>query len=368
MHYHGHSNYYPGHQGPSYNRHSDLFHNLTSTQAPSSHLNPRDNPTTPELLADLKTLPDSSLSPAGRTIKSILLKDFTTGTTPQDLKTVYVRPPSGSPASSKACRADACCIWSHIVADMVPHFQDRSTGQCSSLARDAIRLGFHDAGTWSKTLGGGGADGSIALSDDEWKRPENRDLEEIVARMKLWYAKWNLLLSPGGKKMVSMADLIQVGASVATVTCPLGPRVRTFVGRNDTEKEAPVGRLPDVFSDAGTIVRLFEDKTIPLEDLIALIGAHTTSTQHFVDPSRDDAPQDSTPGVWDVSWYNETVSEDRRNEDVFVFPSDAALARHEGVEGIWDAFARSEQGGWNDVSGPPFEVNYSLGTKRQRRC
>ena len=58
-------------------------------------------------------------------------------------------------------------------------------------AKLAIRLGFHDAGTWSSKLAAsgqdfGGADGSIALAPAEIKRAENNGLQDIVKQMQIW--------------------------------------------------------------------------------------------------------------------------------------------------------------------------------------
>jgi catalase (peroxidase I) len=93
------------------------------------------------------------------------------------------------------------------------------------MARAAIRLGFHDAGTWSGTLAAqgqdfGGADGSFVLYG-EISRPENAGLEDINQFATDLWGNWN----------VNMGDLIQFMANHATVTCPLGPRTRTYIGR-----------------------------------------------------------------------------------------------------------------------------------------
>jgi hypothetical protein len=260
-------------------------------------LTPRQTIPSTELLADLKTLPDSDLSPAGWTIKNILLLNRA-AVLPQDTTTVYTPP---GPVDSPECRADTCCVWKYVADDMAAVFHDAATGECTELARQAVRLGFHDAGTWSKTAGGGGADGSIILAM-EWLRAENFGLEGIAPVMQGWYDKWH----PHG---VGMADLVQMAANVAAVSCPLGPRVRSFVGRNDSSVPAPEGRLPDVHASAESLVRLFEDKTIVLGELIALIGAHTASVQRFVDIFRAGSPQDTTPGV---------VSETLCSSDLFM--------------------------------------------------
>lgn len=96
--------------------------------------------------------------------------------------------------------------------------------------------------------------------------------------------------------------------NVATITCPLGPRILTFVGRPDQSTSDPEGLLPNVDSPADVLIQLFEDKTFSSTDLIALIGAHTAAKQFFVDTALAGEPLDSTPGVWDVEFYSETLA------------------------------------------------------------
>jgi hypothetical protein len=144
-----------------------------------------------------------------------------------------------------------------------------------------------------------------------------------------------------------MADLIQMGATVATVVCPLGPRIRSFVGRKDNAKAGPTGLLPDVNDSADKLVKLFQAKTIDPHDLAALVGAHTTSQQHFVNTARDGDPQDSTPGIWDVKFYGETVS--TTPPRVFKFASDVVLSKDARVKDEWQEFING-QAHWNEVS------------------
>lgn len=106
---------------------------------------------------------------------------------------------------------------------------------------------------------------------------------------------------------VGDTDLVQYMHNVATVVCPLGPRVLTFVGRNNRFTNNPTGLIPDTHSSADDLIALFQAKTINFKDLIALIGAHTTATQRFVDPSRAGQPLDSMSGVWDVKFYSEAL-------------------------------------------------------------
>jgi hypothetical protein len=287
-----------------------------------------------ELIGDLATLPDSSLKPVGRSIRNII-----TGTETGESSETWrgFIPLKGS----AACKADPCCIWTYISAEMYLKFLGRA-GRCNNFARASIRLGFHDAAGWSKSTGGGGADGSLILSGVELGRAENNGLQDISAYVTKLYGQYK---SYG----VTYADLIQMAATVATVTCPLGPRIRSFVGRKDNATPAPGGLLPDVNADADSLIRLFADKTISAHGLTALLGAHSTSQQRFVDPSRAGDPQDSSPGVWDVKFYKQTTGQ--APPRVFRFPSDVNLAADPRISGEWASFA-GDQSHWNEVCSP----------------
>jgi hypothetical protein len=136
---------------------------------------------------------------------------------------------------------------------------------------------------------------------------------------------------------------------VATVVCPLGPRLRTFVGRKDNSKAGPTGLLPDEKDSADKLIKLFQDKTIDPHDLVALVGAHTTSQQHFVDTRRDGDPQDTTPGVWDVAFYPQTTGNPPPR--VIKFQSDINLSKDKRTSTEWKAFSdtRTGQDHWNEV-------------------
>ncbi|KAK9426009.1 putative Peroxidase [Seiridium unicorne] len=269
-----------------------------------------------ELLGDLVS---GLLSDVGLTIKSILQ-----GASAVADGTTYTAP---GPLGSDACSKDTCCVWSYIAAEMADAFQD-SNG-CTDLARGAIRQGFHDAATWDTSSSYGGADGSLLLSD-ELDRIENRGLQATGAQTNTWFAKYQ-------QYGISMADLIQTAALVGTVSCPGGPRIRSFVGRNDNSEAGPTGKLPLPFQDAQFLIDLFAAKTFTASDLVALVGAHSTSKQSFVDPSRAGAPQDSTPGVWDTKFYSETLTSD--NTTILVFPSDKDLATYSQTSGQWKVFS-----------------------------
>lgn len=156
-----------------------------------------------ELIGDLKTLADSKLTSIGKDIKAILLDQKIAEST-----TIDSSIPVGA-IGSAACKADLCCHWKWLAYEMTAKFNG-SSGRCSKFARQAVRLGFHDAGVWSKDSGYGGADGSILLSN-EMSRADNNGLSAIADQTNKWYTKYN-------QYGLSMADIIQFGANVATVS------------------------------------------------------------------------------------------------------------------------------------------------------
>ncbi|KAH7028170.1 ligninase H2 precursor [Microdochium trichocladiopsis] len=238
---------------------------------------------------------------------------------------------------SDACNKDKLCVWKYISDDLASSFNG-----CSDLARAAIRLGFHDAATWDKSSPYGGADGSIVLSGNaELGRLENRGLSPVAAFEKSIYDKY----SPYGKP--GMADIIQLAANVATVVCPGGPRIRTFAGRKDDSRAGPTGKLPSPVQSAEALIALFQAKTFTASDLVALLGAHSTSRQQFFDPSRAGLPQDSTPQTWDTRYYQETLSVPLDSRSIVVFPSDKNIATYQETKGTWNGFAGvGGQGRW----------------------
>lgn len=155
---------------------------------------------TNEMIGDLADLPDDRLNETGRAIKALL----TGGQSPIESQDSYASVPD---KDLPECKDDTCCIWKHIADDMESKMLG-SAGRCNGLARGCVRLGFHDAATWSKNTGpGGGADGSVVLTSECYQREINKGLEPTCDQMKTWHDQYK-------KFGVSMADLIQFsGAS-----------------------------------------------------------------------------------------------------------------------------------------------------------
>jgi hypothetical protein len=180
----------------------------------------------------------------------------------------------------------------------------------------------------------GGCDGSLITANEAYNRAENNGLQDISDTYKGLKAKYG----------VTYADLIQVGSSVAIVTCPGGPRVTTYVGRSDNMSAAgnPNGFLPDVHAPADSLYQLFLNKGFSAVDLAALLGAHSTSKAFHVDGIPSGSSQDTTPGLWDVKYYGETITPP---PGCVPFPSDTGLAIHATVGKEFKGFVNN-QGKW----------------------
>ncbi|KAJ7061881.1 peroxidase [Mycena amicta] len=174
-------------------------------------------------------------------------------------------------------------------------------GRCTDLSRAAVRLAFHDAGTFSLRLGAlgmpnGAADGSLLWDPTEVLRTENNGLQNITAALTPLPAKFN----------VSHGDVLQLAGVLGVLSCPGGPRIDVWVGRPQPTNPAPEGLLPSPFDSVDSLIGRFADMGFAPTDLIALVGSHGTARQRFVDPTRAGEALDSTIDLWDVNFYNDT--------------------------------------------------------------
>jgi len=151
------------------------------------------------LIGDLVDMPTSNLTSAGQLLRFWLLH---IGSAIDNNK-----------LAQPECATDVCCPWYAIADDLTEIFVDPTTKECTDDARAAVRLGFHDAASWSKRLSAdgkdnGGADGSFILFRED-ERPENNGLQSFVTKLLAVREK-----HPG----VSAADLIQFAAHHGTVS------------------------------------------------------------------------------------------------------------------------------------------------------
>ena len=61
-----------------------------------------------------------------------------------------------------------------------------------------------------------------------------------------------------------------------------------------------MGLLPSPEQPVDQLVARFADMGISSRSMIALIGAHTTGTQQFVDPTEANSTFDTTDNIWDT--------------------------------------------------------------------
>ncbi|KAI5780893.1 heme peroxidase, partial [Geopyxis carbonaria] len=237
-------------------------------------------------------------------------------------------------------RNPACARW-YPIRDHI--LQTLFSGRCTPLARAAVRLAFHDAATFSlaRQAAGqpnGGADGSMLTDPAEVQRADNNGLQGIVAALAPLPARYN----------VSAGDIVQVAGTLAVIVCPGGPRVRTFVGRAPPPTiPAPDGLLPSTHAAVPVLLARFADMGFSVRDTMALMGAHSTALQQFVAAADANKTLDSTPDIWDVHFYEQTLNGTADPARVASLPSDVAFAGHESTKRAWARYVR-DQDDWDE--------------------
>jgi hypothetical protein len=122
-------------------------------------------------------------------------------------------------------------------------------------------------------------------------------------------------------------------------SCPGGPVVQTLVGRPDRNTPNPEGLIPNPRSPAPVIIANMSDKGINSDELVALLGAHSTARQFVFDPARAGTPLDPDPQIWDVRFYGGVLD----NTNPFILPSDRVISQFPATTGLWHEFAGNQQ-------------------------
>jgi hypothetical protein len=222
---------------------------------------------------------------------------------------------SSTSALSLFPRTDSCPeVWSTVLPELQTAFDG-----CGRDAHGAIRAPFHDCIN-------NGCDGSLILTD-ECSRAENAGLSNICGKLLSWTQKYN----------TSAADMIEFAAAVAISSCPLGPRVRALVGRKDSSEAAPLHSMPGSRDSISSILEKFKAKGFNGDDVVALMGTHSVAVQVNDDPAQAGKSLDSTPSIYDLKFYQETLD----GTAPYSLQSDKGLANNTEVSGSRRSNARS---------------------------
>lgn len=216
-----------------------------------------------------------------------------------------------------------------------------------------IRLGWHDAGTYDKSVSQwpdhGGANGSLRFKPEQ-DHAANAGLVNALA-----------LLEPVKEKFpnVSYADLFQLASALA-IELAGGPKIPMKYGRVDTtgpEQCIKEGNLPDAGppNPAEHLRNVFYRMGLNDKEIVALSGAHTLGRSR---PERSGWGKASTkyteagPGLpggqsWTPDWlkFNNSYFAEvkaKRDEELLVLPTDAVLFEDEAFKVYAEKYAADE--------------------------
>ncbi|KAH9624617.1 hypothetical protein KSS87_000772 [Heliosperma pusillum] len=225
----------------------------------------------------------------------------------------------------------------------------------------AVRLGWHDSGTYNKDIQDwpqrGGANGSLRF-DVELKHGANAGLVNALK-----------LIQPIKNKYsgVTYADLFQL-ASATAIEEAGGPKIPMKYGRVDVtapDQCPEEGRLPDAGppSPAQHLRDVFYRMGLSDKDIVALSGAHTLGRSR---PERSGWGKPETkytkdgPGApggqsWTAQWlkfdnsYFKDIKE-KKDEDLLVLPTDAALFDDPSFKVYAEKYAADQEAFFKDYA------------------
>ncbi|PWN54251.1 heme peroxidase [Violaceomyces palustris] len=135
-----------------------------------------------------------------------------------------------------------------------------------------VRLAWHTSGTYDRTTDSGGSNGGTIRFPKEGNYSSNNGLDIAMS-----------YLEPIKKQFpfISYSDLYTFGGVVAIQEMG-GPKIPWRPGRIDKgESESPPdGRLPRGFESGPKLRKIFDAKTFPPQQMVALIGAHVLGGCH----------------------------------------------------------------------------------------
>jgi L-ascorbate peroxidase len=184
-----------------------------------------------------------------------------------------------------------------------------------------LRLAFHDAGTFDRANGTGGAHGSVHLTE-ELRRADNTGwghaCMELIAEAKTAYPS------------VSWADLVALSGAAAVQKCG-GPVIEIGLGRSDASEVSPPHRLPGGYEGAGMLKAMFARMGLGPRELVVLSGAHTLGhTQR--------KPFTSEPWVFSNAYYTQLVE----MQGSSLLQTDTAILEDPELRPYVELYARDE--------------------------
>ncbi|KLO11720.1 manganese peroxidase 1 [Schizopora paradoxa] len=202
------------------------------------------------------------------------------------------------PGGKHTASHEACCVFFDLADELQ---KTKFDSQCGEEAHESLRLCFHDAIGFSKSMGpaaGTGADGSIMLfNDTELMDPANNGVDDAID-----------LLSPLLQTFpVSAGDLIQFAGAVAVSNCPGSPRLEFLAGRPNATHPAALGLVPKPEDNVNKIFARLKDAGFTPQELVALLVSHTVARSDTLIANRSAVPFDSTPFTFDSQVFLEVL-------------------------------------------------------------
>ena len=84
--------------------------------------------------------------------------------------------------------------------------------------------------------------------------------------------------------------------------------IPAYVGRNAPRNIAPTGLLPNPEDPVDVLLARFADMGFNGREVMALIGAHTTGKQRFVDTAVANTTFDTTVQIWDTRFCKSVLN------------------------------------------------------------
>jgi len=244
-------------------------------------------------------------------------------------------------------KRDACSFLLPIREDLLTNLFEN---ECGDAAHGALRLVFHDAIGISPTVGGGGADGSIAVFNaTELTFPANAGIDDVLDQVGPFLHKYADVLSPG--------DFIQFAGALSLVNCPGAPQVKFAFGRPQPKAASPPNLVPEPFDNVDTILARFASAGFSPEEVVALISSHSIAGADDVDPTIPGTPFDSTPAVFDTQIFVDVQMRgtlfpgtggnqgevESAIRGTLRLQSDSNLARDSATSCIWQSFVNDQE-------------------------